>query len=149
MRIMYKIIKFLKAIFFGDKELPDVKKPEDVICMVDLTQCINKFRLDHGLLPYFYLAPLEDIAQEIANNNYRNGILVSYIDISVMSLKFRLKGLPEQPFAVISLEGNDYKTDFCHKVLVEQANRHQLLDGFMNKIGMAKCGKYITIILTK
>ena len=88
MRIMYKIIKFLKAIFFGDKELPDVKKPEDVICMVDLTQCINKFRLDHGLLPYFYLAPLEDIAQEIANNNYRNGILVSYVDVSVMALKF-------------------------------------------------------------
>jgi hypothetical protein len=149
MGVVYKIINFLKTIFFGNKELPDVKTPEDVVCLVDLLQCINKFRLDNGLLPYFYMGPLEDIAQEIANNNYKDGILNTYVDVSSMSLKFRMKGIPEQPFALIVLEKSTADVDFCHKLLVGQANRHQLLDGFMNKIGMAKCGNYIAIILTK
>lgn len=149
MNALFKILLFIKKILFGKQKLPDKKTPEDVIKLLELSRCINKFRLDHGLLPYFYSAVLEKIAQETVNFNYKEGILTSYIDTSVMAFRLRSAGMEEGPFAVISLKYDSNESDFCHKLLVETNYRAQLLDGFMNKIGIAKCDLYITIILLK
>lgn len=149
MKILFKILLFIKKILFGKQVLPDTKKPEDVIKLLELSRCINKFRLDHGLLPYFYSAVLEKLAQEAANSNYKQGIVTSYIDAGIMSFRLRAAGMEEGPFAVISVKYESQDADFCHKLLVESTYRSQLLDGFMNKIGIAKCDLYVTIILLK
>ena len=149
MKILYKILSFLKELFLGKDTLPDIKTPDDVVKLLELSRCINKFRLDNGLLPYFYSAGLEKIAQETANLNYKQGILTSHVNASVMSFRLRSAGIEEGPFAVISLKEDTKDTDLCHKLLVEYNYREHLLDGFMNKIGIAKCDLYVTIILLK
>ena len=149
MNILYKILSFLKELFLGKDTLPDIKTPDDVVKLLELSRCINKFRLDNGLLPYFYSAVLEKIAQETANLNYKQGIITSYVDASVMSFRLRSAGMEDGPFAVISLKSDSNDCDLCHKLLVEYNYRAQLLDGFMNKIGIAKCDSYVTIILLK
>jgi len=149
MKILNKILSFLKELFLGKDTLPDIKTPDDVVKLLELSRCINKFRLDNGLLPYFYSAGLEKIAQETANLNYKQGILTSHVNASVMSFRLRSAGIEEGPFAVISLKEDTKDTDLCHKLLVEYNYREHLLDGFMNKIGIAKCDLYVTIILLK
>jgi len=149
MKILNKILSFLKELFLGKDTLPDIKTPDDVVKLLELSRCINKFRLDNGLLPYFYSAGLEKIAQETANLNYKQGILTSHVNASVMSFRLRSAGIEEGPFAVISLKEDTKDTDLCHKLLVEYNYREHLLDGFMNKIGIAKCDSYVTIILLK
>jgi len=149
MKILYNFLLLVKRLLLGKNYLPDIKSPEDVVELLELGRCINKFRLDNGLLPYFYSATLEKIAQETANLNWQQGLLTSHIDVSVMSFRLRSSGMEEGPFAVISIEDGNKNPDFCHKLLVESNYRAHLLDGFMNKIGIAKCGNYVTIILLK
>lgn len=137
---------FLQAIV--GKKIPDENKNENVILLRDLREKLNDFRMNNGLLPYFYNNFLEELAQDKVNQNYlRSSVNDSFVKTN-LQIKLRMHGISANEINLLSVRSTNGAEGFFREIVANQKYRGAILNGYLNSIGMAKCENYICAILS-
>jgi hypothetical protein len=148
---MWQIFKNFLHNFFGallGRKLPEDNKNENVIVLHDLREKLNDFRMNNGLLPYFYNNFLEEIAQSKANENYFRAKADDDFSKTSIQIRLRMHGISADEINFLSVRSTNGAEGFFREIVANQKYRGAILNGFLNSLGIAKCENYICIILT-
>jgi hypothetical protein len=129
------------------KKLPDDNKNENVITLRDLREKLNDFRMNNGLLPYFYNNFLEELAQEKANENYMRSTVNDNFSKISMDIRLRMHGIKTSEINLLCIRSKGDSDAFFREIVSNQKYRGAILNGFLNSLGLAKCENYICAFL--
>ena len=146
-KFFYNLILFVKKIFFGTRELPEINTVKDAEFLYDLGNAIKEFRLSNYVLPLAYNKTIEIYAQENANFNYLYNSLNDKQSDSLLKLQLKTHKLEITCSNLLCIKTEGTYKDCFREITANSKYRNAILDGFHTLYAIGKCGPYISIIL--